>query len=212
VRHFGLILIFLISSYLPIYGETVDEVVAAVGNTPILRSDLALAALVRLVESGTDETDGEPGTRLLESRIRLELQFRDLESSGTLYRLDLDVSGVQASLVARAGGDDALAPALAEHGLTEADVDELALRLAAVTAYVEQRLRPRIRVTSEDVKAAYQDLIVAPALDAGEQPPPLESVQDRIHRLLVERSLNDEIEQWLESAAEQNEVTRFHLR
>jgi len=195
---------------LPVCGETIDEVVAAVGNTPILRSDLELAALVRLIDPLAGDNGGDSGAQLLESRIRLELEFRDLEASGTLYRLDLDVSAARASMVTRAGGDDALAPALAELGLAEADVDELALRVAAVNAYVEQRLRPRIRVTSEDVRAAYQDLLVTPALDAGEQPPPLESVQDRIHRLLVERSLNDEIEQWLESAAEQNEVTRFH--
>jgi hypothetical protein len=190
VRRFALILISCISSYLPLLGETIDEVVAAVGNTPILRSDLALAALVRLGEPDDKGSADEDPSRLLA----------------------LDVESARATLVARAGGWDALEPALAAHGLTDADLDELSLRVAAVNAYIEQRLRPRVRVTSEDVKAAYQELIVAEAQRSGGEPPPLESVQDRLHRLLVERSLNDEIERWLESAAEQNEVTRFHQR
>ncbi len=207
-----LILICFIPSYLPLSAETIDEVVAAVGNTPILRSDLKLASLVRLIDSAPDGSTEGDQSRLLESRIRLELQFRDLETSGTLYRLALDVGSERDRLVARAGGWEALEVALQEHGLTAADLDELSLRLAAVHAYVEQRLRPRVRVTSEDVRAAYQELIVAAANQAGEEPPPLDSVQDRLHRLLVERNLNDEIEQWLESAAEQIEVTRFHQR
>jgi len=212
VRHLALVLIFLISGYLPLSAETIDEVVAAVGNTPILRSDLELAALVRLVDPTDDGSTEGDQARLLESRIRLELQFRDLEASGTLYRLALDVGSERAALVDRAGGWETLEPELAARGLTSADLDELSLRLAAVHAFVEQRLRPRVRVTSADVKAAYQEMIVTASAKAGEEPPPLVSVQDRLHRLLVERNLNDEIDQWLESAAEQTEVTRFHRR
>lgn len=189
-----------------------DEVVAAVGNTPILRSDLELARLVRLIERAADETESDYGSRLLEVRIRLELQFRDLESTGTLYRLDLDVEGSRSALIARADDPDSLERALAAHGLTLGDLDELAVRVAAVDAYVEQRLRPRVRVTSEDVKAAYQELTAATAQQPGAEPPPLEAVRDRLLRLLVERSLNEEIERWVESAAEQVEVTRFHRR
>lgn len=212
VSRLGLALILLIAGNLPAYGETIDEVVAAVANTPILRSDLDLAVLVHLTDAVAGESPDDFGRRLLEARIRLELEFRDLEASGTLYRLDLDVGPAHDLLVARAGGDDALEASMAAHGLTDADIDELALRLAAVDAYVEQRLRPRVRVTADDVRSAYESLIVTPAHDAGEDPPPFESVRDRLHRLLVERGLNDEIEQWLESAAEQHEVTRFHLR
>ena len=64
--------------------ETMEEVLAVVGNTPILFSDLELAALVRLVEPEAGEAEAAFRSRLLDARVRLELQFRDLEDGGLL--------------------------------------------------------------------------------------------------------------------------------
>lgn len=197
---------------MPVTAETIDEVAAAVGTTPILRSDLRLAELVLLEEPAPGESAEDFGTRLLEARIRLELQFRDLEASGTLYRLDIDLGPARARLVERAGGDAAVAAALAANGLTAADLDELALRIAVVDAFIEQRLRPRVRVGADELAAAYQELVAGPIDAAGQSPPALESVQEELHRLLAERALNDEIERWHLAASEQIEVTRFHRR
>lgn len=207
-----LTLICLILLHLPVEAEVIDEVAAAVGTTPILRSDLRLAELVRLEEPESGESAEDFGARLLDARIRLELQFRDLEASGTLYRLDIDVGPARAGLVERAGGDAAVEAALMANGLTAADLDELALRIAVVDAFIEQRLRPRVRVGSDELAAAYQELVAGPIEASGQSPPPLESVQEELHRLLAERALNDEIERWLASASEQIEVTRFHRR
>ena len=111
--------------------------------------------------------------------------------------------------MARAGGEDSLLPRLAEHGLTWADLDELSLRMASAAAFAEQRLRPRIRISLEELQAAYQELVVDELEPSGEPVPPLTAVQDQLHQVLVERKLNDEIEQWLESAVDKLEVTRF---
>jgi len=183
---------------------------AAVGNTPILRSDLYLASAVRLIEPQPDESESAYTARLLKTRINLELQFRDLEESGTLFRLDLDVAENRARLASRAGGEEALLPRLEAEGLTVEDLDELSLRMASATAYIEQRLRPRIRVTSEEIQTTYHDLVVRKMEAAGTPPPPLADVQGEVRQLLVEQKLNNEIERWLESAAEQHEVTLFY--
>jgi hypothetical protein len=212
VKLSNLVLISLILFHLPVAAETIDEVAAAVGTTPILRSDLRLAELVRLERPAPGESAEDFGTRLLDARIRLELQFRDLEASGTLYRLDIDLGPARARLLERAGGDAAVEAALVANGLTAADLDELALRIAVVEAFIEQRLRPRVRIGSDELTAAYRELVAGPIEAAGQNPPPLESVQEELHRLLAERALNDEIERWLASASEQIEVTRFHRR
>ncbi len=202
--------IFLILCHLPANGEIVEEVVAAVGATPILHSDIVLAQLVRLAEPIPGENREAYASRLLDARINLELQFRDLEESGTLYRLEFDVAASRATLTDRAGGEDVLSAQLESLGLTPGDVEELSLRLASATAYIEQRLQPRIRVTPEEIQTTFQDVVVAEMEAAGQPPPPLEEVQDQIRLLLTQRKLNDEIEAWLESAAEQHEVTRFY--
>ncbi len=188
--------------------EVVEEVVAVVGSTPVLRSDVVLAGLVRLLEPDPDEPPDSYRSRLVRARVRLELQYRDLAESGTLYRLDLDSETTRIALVERAGGEQRLRAAMVEEGLTWADLEELGVRVAAAAAYTEQRLRPRIRVTLDELQTAYQEL-AARLEGTGDPVPPLTAVSDQLHQLLVERKLNAEIEQWLAAAAERHEITRF---
>lgn len=186
----------------------VEEVLAVVGNTPILYSDVTLAALVRLVEP-TTEIEGPYRSRLLDARIRLEVEYRDLEESGLLFRLDLEPQTARNTLITRGGGTEVLERELSASGLSWPDLEELALRIAAVDAYVEQRLRPRVSVSMEEIDAAYQELLVAEIATTDEPPPPVAVVQDQLRALLVERKLNEEIERWLVRAGERQEVTRF---
>jgi hypothetical protein len=187
----------------------VDEIVATVDTTPLLASDIDLAVITAVVPRTQEETEDAYRQRVLEARIRLEVQYRDLESTGVLYRLEPDVGPVRDGLVERAGGEAELGPSLAASGLVWADVDDLALRLAAVDAYVAQRLRPRIDVSLDEIEAAYRDLVVEEYRRRGTSPPPLEAYQDEIYRLLIERELNDEIARWIAQAEAQLEVTVF---
>lgn len=206
------VLILLIFSHLSgaqeLAREPVEEVVAVVGRTPLLRSDVDLAELFVLVERPFGSTDADYRSALLEARIQLEVQFRDLETSGVLYRLDLDVAGVRRSLLSQAGGIESLSPKLEAVGLDDPDIDELALRVCAANAYAEQRLRPRISVGMQEIETAYRRLAVD-LESQGEAAPPLTSVQDRLHRLIAERKLNDEIERWVARALDESEITRF---
>ena len=189
--------------------ETVEEVLAVVGSTPILLSDVDLAELVRLVDPEPDETEDAYRSRLLDARIRLEVEFRDIEDGGLLFRLDLDPQLARESLIERGGGEERLLAEFAAGGLQIADLDELVLRVAAVDAFIQQRLRPRVSVNLDEIEAAYQQLLVDEIATSDEAVPPLASVRDHLYQLLVERKLNDEIERWLERALERQEVLRF---
>jgi hypothetical protein len=190
-------------------GRVVEEVEAVIDSTPILTSDVSLAELVGLLPRDPGEDESDYRSRLLGARIRLELQYRDLEESGTLYRLVVDTESVRTRWVTAGGGEDAVLARISPHGLTLADLDQLALRVAAAAAYTDQRLRPRISIGLDEIEAAYQELVVHP-LEADHEPvPPLAQVRDQVHRLLVERKLNAEIAAWLAEAADRHEVTRF---
>jgi hypothetical protein len=189
--------------------ETVEEVLAVVGSTPILRSDIELASLVRLVDIEVEESRSAYLSRLLDARIRLEIEFRDIEDGGLLLRLQLDLDKARGQLIERGGGEPQLDAAFGEKGLQTADLDELVLRVAAVDAYVQQRLRPRISVNMDEIETAYQQLLVDEIATSEEEVPPLALVRDQLHRLLVERKLNEEIERWVERAGERQEIRRF---
>jgi hypothetical protein len=212
VKHGALAGILLICGHLAgaqdLNREPVEEVVAVVDRTPLLRSDVDLAELLEIIPRAFGTTEADHRSALLEARIRLETQFRDLESSGVLYRLDLDVNEVRRSLLSAVGGVEALSSRLAAAGLGEADIDELSLRVCAANAYAEQRLRPRISVSLQEIETAYRNLAVE-LESQGEVAPPLTSVHDQLHRLISERKLNDEIELWVERALNEREVTRF---
>lgn len=186
--------------------ETVEEVLAVVGDTPILHSDVELALLLDIVEREPVET---LRSRVLDARIRLEIEFRDLEDGGLLYRLELDTAQVRESLIAGAGGEEALDRNLSANGLVWPDVDELVLRIAAVNAFVDQRLLPRISVSMEEIEAAYQDLLVKEIAASDKSIPPLATVSGHLRQILVARKLNEEIERWVERASERQEVMRF---
>ncbi len=179
----------------------VDEVVASVGVYPILESDLTLARLVHLIPGGAGRS------AILEARVRLEVQYRDLEASGVLYRLDMDHRAVLEDLVRRAGGAESLREALAAHGLTMEDVNELASRITAVNAYVRQRLRPRVRVLPEELEKAYEETLALEITAQGGTPPPLDEVREQLHTILVERKLNQEIARWIREAERRQEIT-----
>jgi hypothetical protein len=188
---------------------TVEEVLAVVGSTPILLSDVELAALVRLIDAEPAETLDAYRSRLLDARIRLEIEFRDIEDGGLLFRLELDPQRARETLIERGGGEANLEAQFEERGLQTADLDELVLRVAAVDAYVQQRLRPRISVNLDEIEAAYAQLLVDEIAASDESVPPLAAVRDQLYQILVERKLNEEIERWLARATERQEILRF---
>ena len=189
-------------------GETIDQVLAVVDQSPILQSDLALSKLVGVGPS--DETLlGAYGLDPLDARIRLELHYLDLVASGTLQRLEIDVSRELQPMVLYGGGEAALMAALPELGLEWEDVEALALRVAAVHAWIERHLRPRVTVTVQDVQQAYQKVIVEPMRVAGETPPTLAHVNQDLRRLVSEEKLNDEIQRWSDQTRDRHRVTRF---
>jgi hypothetical protein len=183
-----------------------EEVVAVVGESPVLESDLRLARLVRLVAPDV----GAPSrSELLAARVRLELQFTDLEASGTLFRLQLDVDSTLEHLVEKGGGAARVREGLSRDGLSWDNLRDLAFRVAAAAAFTEQRLRPRIRLTAEDLRTAYVEELTPQLAEHGETPPPFSEVRDLLHRLLTERRLNEQIEAWLSTARSRHPVTVF---
>jgi hypothetical protein len=201
----NILLIALISLMLhPLsLAETVDGVLATVDVSPILRSDLQLAALVRLAGPDADPAD------LLDARIRLELQYRDLAVTGGLRRVRPDPEQALFTLIAAGGGREHLEARLPEYGLSWADLESLALRIAGTRAWVDQQLRPRVMVTSDDLEELYRTLVVAEAERSDTSPPPFAAVQAELHRVAVERGLTEEIDRWTEQARRRHEVTRF---
>lgn len=187
--------------------ETIDAVLAVIDQNPILQSDLELAALVGI--NPPSSSDSSTRVDPLSARIRLELQYLDLVSSGSLHRLDIDISQQLQAMIAFAGGEDRLREILPTKGLEWEDVEGLALRLAGVHAWVERHLRPRVTVSIRDVDEAYRRVILEPMGNSDVPPPSLTHVNEQLRQLVLEEKLNTEIERWTLQARERHRVIRF---
>jgi hypothetical protein len=208
---FTLVAMFSLTGYLfPAELIPVDEVLAVIDRTPILRSDLELASLVGF---GAEKDRGLPAeeldSNLLDARIRLELQFHDLAGSGAVQRLDIDVARRVETMVNQAGDEGFLRQKLADKGLAWDDLEALALRIEATRAWVEERLRPRITVSMKDIEEAYERLVVAPLRESGETPPSMTRVHERLLAVVEEEKLNVEIDRWVERCRERYQVLRY---
>ncbi len=183
-----------------------DGVVAVVGQVPILVSDLRLAQTVHLVAPDPDLERW--GRRLLDARIKLELEYQDL-TSGSAIRRQVDSGPALERLLAAGGGREHLLATIQPLGLGTADVEDLAVRLATVEAGIDSRFRRTVRISPDELHTAYAEELAPEIVRRGGTPPPFEEVEDQLRKLLSERRLNQRLERWLAEARERFPIVRY---
>jgi hypothetical protein len=190
-------------------GVEVERVLALVNGAPVLASDLELAEVAQLVPHAAGESDAEYGRAVVEALIALELRWQDLEAAALTERVQVDLAAAWASVVRRAGGEQAIRDRLAATGLPEAALRELVRRAAVVEAYVGTRFGPFARPTPREVEDAWSSEL-APALKArGEPVPDLAAVRPQVEALVRERKLDAEVERWTNELEQHATVVRY---
>lgn len=179
---------------------------ALVNGVPILVSDAELAEIAGLVPRLPNESEADYRRAVVEALIALELRFQDLERSRLVERLSPDLEAAWQRVVANAGGEDALSAKLAASGLSEGDLRRLVRRAALVEAYVAKRFAASLRVTEEEVAAAYREAF--PSSPAN-QAPSLHQVRPQLEALVREKKLLLEVERWTRELESRGEVTRY---
>ncbi len=192
---------------LPTRAEEVERVLALVNGVPILASDAELAEVAGLVPRLPNESEADYRRAVVEALIALELRFQDLERSRLVERLSPDLETAWHRVVANAGGEDALSAKLAASGLSEGDLRRLVRRAAAVEAYVAKRFAASLRVTGEEVEAAYREAFSSRS--EASPAPPLDQVRPQLEALVREKKLLSEVERWTRELESRSEVTRY---
>jgi len=154
----------------PAARETIERVLAVVDERPLLLSDVRTLQAVRsldpkaALEAAIDERlMYAEASRLVQAEVRPE-----------------DESSALALLLARA-------PALADR-VSEAELRRLLRRQVAILKYVEFRFRPQVRVSDEQVRAAWAAEAAGPAF---------EDAQEAIRVRLERQALDARIEAWV---------------
>jgi hypothetical protein len=63
--------------------------------------------------------------------------------------------------------------------------------------YLDSRFRPSVKVEPKDVEDFYDKAVIPRAQARGQEPPSLEAAREYIHEALVQRSIDEQAERWL---------------
>ena len=192
-----------------------DEVVAVVNNRPILASDVEDEIRLAFLDA---TRPGEPALsrrRALDqliSRALVEQEIRQQDEKAATpssQQVDARIQELRRQLPACArrncvseAGWNAL---LAEHGLTPQRVRAYIRYRMEILRFIEQRFRPGIRISPQEVENYYRSEL-APKYPDPSAVPPLDVVSKRIEEILLERQVSGLFDQWLTTLRAQGDV------
>ena len=193
-------------------GRLLDRVVAMIGEDPVFLSDIERTLALGLVKPFDGEDREALERRVLAGLIDQRLRLRAVERYNLPPPPAAEIEAQLGELAERFGGRRALRDQLSELGLGDEDLRRLVERQLRILTYIDQRLRPRVFIEPEAIRAYYDDELV-PAMDRrGESTPPLDQVEDDSRRLLRELRLDLEIERWTAELRDAVEVVDLYGR
>ena len=167
-------------------GTVIERAVAFVAKKPVLLSDVELAmALLKIDEAAA-----------IESSIDERLMFE--EASRLVSETPKDELVASSVLILRQKAGDRF---------TQAALRRKALVQLAISSYIDQRLRPQVRVEDADVRKAFNEIVVSDP-----QTQAFTLVADTIRESLEQRALDQKIEEWVASLRRREEVRRVPAR
>lgn len=178
---------------LPAAQQVVDRIVARVEGDVLLQSDLRELGQFQELLGGEAETESKRLDELIDQWIV------DLEAQAAHFPppSDADISAAVQQLEKSLGGAQAYQARLKETGLTPAAVRRLLGRELFFNRYFDYKFRPAAQVDS-DAEQKYYDGEFSKQLTArGQNVPPLDSVRDQIHELLVQQDISARAAHWL---------------
>jgi peptidyl-prolyl cis-trans isomerase SurA len=188
-----------------------DRIVAVADGMLITKSDVDTAAALAQLEtpaaSPQAKTPAESViTRLIEQRlIQREIQnypgveVTSEEVAEQLRTLDLKYR--------TAGG---LAAMATRWHLSANEIEAQVLYQLRLAEFIDVRFRSFIRIEDEEIARYYADTLPAVLKKSGiEQPPPLDTVRERIREVLSESKLQQQQEQWIQELVRKADIQMF---
>jgi parvulin-like peptidyl-prolyl isomerase len=195
--------------------QTLDSVVASIGNTAITASDVEREYRFERFLAGQWPPAPANADALHAARQRLAYQMllTTEENAGPGERLASQNAAAQTLAALRkeyAHADD-FQQALHDLGMTEAEVrariaqEDLMLRL------IDERLRPAALPTDDEVAAYYRSAFVPEfqKKNGSAAAPPLAAVASQIREVLVQQHINELLDQWI-NELQPTAHLRFH--
>jgi parvulin-like peptidyl-prolyl isomerase len=185
-------LMFCVALPLPAQ-EVMDRIAARVENDIILLSDVRILSRYQQLVDGKSESDAQILDRLIDQwivRNEAETARFPRPSEEDITR---GVERVQKSFTS----SEEYEARRKQLGLTIIDMRNMVASQLYLSNYLDSRFRPSVKVEPKDVEDFYDKAVIPRAQARGQEPPSLEAAREYIHEALVQRSIDEQAERWL---------------
>jgi parvulin-like peptidyl-prolyl isomerase len=173
--------------------EVMDRIAARVENDIILLSDVRILSRYQQLVDGKSESDAQILDRLIDQwivRNEAETARFPRPSEEDITR---GVERVQKSFTSL----EEYEARKKQLGLTVIDMRNMVASQLYLSNYLDSRFRPSVKIESKDVEDFYDQAVIPRAQARGQEPPSLEAAREYIHEALVQRSIDEQAERWL---------------
>jgi hypothetical protein len=173
--------------------QVVDRIVARVEGDILLQSDLReLGAYQQLLGGPV-----EPEPKRLDELIDQWIIEHEAEAAQFAQPSEEDVTFVLQQAQKSMGGEQQFQVKLKAQGLSIATVRRILGREIFFSRYLDYKFRHAAQVDSAAEEKYYKDEFAPQMAARGQAAPPIESVREQIHELLVQKEITARAEQWL---------------
>ncbi len=173
--------------------EVIDRVAARVENDIILLSDARVLARYQQLVDGKSESDAQILDRLIDQWI----VRNEAETARFPRPSDDEVSrGVERVQKSFTSAEEYEARKK-QVGLTAADIRTMVSAQLYLSNYLDSRFRPLVKIEPKEVEDFYDKAVIPRAQARGQAPPSLDAARDYIRDALIQRSIDEQAERWL---------------
>ncbi len=182
--------------------ETVDRVVASIGNVAITQSEVEAEYRLEMFLEGKPALtapDAETLARVCDRLIEQRLLAEETAAGGSSLA-DPPSSARQTldEVRQRFRGQQEFESALRTLGMSEEEVVGRIAGRENMLRAIEQHFRPAAWPERVEIETYYQQIFVPELARRNAPVPPLDDVEDKIREILVEKKINELLESWLE--------------
>ena len=195
-------------------GQVVDRMVAVVNKRVILESELDQTARIEFLMAGKPLAQLTQAGKIvvldrLIDRALLEQQIARTEMldptpeelAARLVEVRKQIPGAQT--------DQGWDKVLQDYELTQQDVEGSLNEQIRILRFIDMRFRGLVRVEPSAVETYYRDKLVPQLRAQGAPEPPLAQVSGKIENILVEQSIDEMLERWLETLRGQAHIEKM---
>jgi parvulin-like peptidyl-prolyl isomerase len=185
--------------------EIIDRIAARIENDIILLSEVRTLGRYQQLVDGKSESDAQILDRLIDQWI----VRNEAETAQFPRPSDADIAAGMERVEKSFTSPQEYETRKKQTGLSATDVKNMVAAQLYLSNYLDSRFRPSAQIDPKDVEEFYQTAVVPRAQARGQAPPSLDAARDYIREALVQRSINQQADRWLNESRARVKVNKF---